>query len=195
MSRFTRFVGSRRRLIACLGLLLGAGTGCTGTRRRAAPPEMISNEDAAQIQPVVHSHSFTMRNIDATRQLTAGIYAVENNKWRWTAGDFSIVLATPRMAAAHGANLAFAFDIPDAILRRTGPITLAAYLNGTEVGMATYPTAGAQRFSAMIPPELLRESPVAINFRLNRCVPKGVLDSRELGFVAESISLETNENR
>src|ERR1700733_10426528 len=113
MSRFTRFVGSRRRLIACLGLVLGAGTGCADTRHRTAPAEMISNKDAAQIQPVVHSHSFAMHDIDATRQLAAGIYAVEDNKWRWTAGDFSIVLATPRMAAAHGANLVFAFDIPD----------------------------------------------------------------------------------
>ena len=114
---------------------------------------MISNEEAAQIQPVVHSQSFTMHNIDATRQLAGGVYAVENDKWRWTAGDFSIVLATPRMAAAHGANLVFAFDIPDAILRQTGPVTLSAYLNETAVGMTTYKTAGAQRFSAMIPPE------------------------------------------
>jgi len=92
-------------------------------------------------------------------------------------------------------NLVFAFDIPDAILRQTGPVTLSAYLNQTAVEMTTYKTAGAQRFSAMIPPELLRQSPVAIDFHLDRCVPKGVLDSRELGFVAESISLEANENR
>jgi hypothetical protein len=191
MSRFARFVGSHSLSIACLCLLLGAETGCADRRRRTT----ISNEDPAQIQPVVHSHSFTMRDIDATRQLAAGIYAVENNKWRWTAGDFSMVLATPRMAAVHGANLAFAFDIPDSILRRTGPVTLAAYLNQTKVGMATYKTAGAQRFSAMIPPELLGQSPVAIDFHLDRYVPKGAVESRELGFIAESISLETNENR
>jgi len=155
---------------------------------------MISNEDAAQLQPLVHSHAFSMRDVDGTRQLIAGVYQVENNQWRWTSGDFSIVLATPPRAATRGASLLFAFAIPDAILRRTGPVTLAAYLNQTAVGTATYRTAGAQRFSAMILPALLRQSPVMINFHLDRFVPKGVLDSRELGFIAESISLEANEN-
>jgi hypothetical protein len=137
-----------------LGLLLGAGTGCADrTRHRNPQSETISNGDVAQIQPVVRSHSVTMRNVDAARQLAAGIYSVENNKWRWTAGDFSIVLATPGRASTHGADLLFAFYIPDAIMRRTGPVTLTAYLNEAEVGMMTYRTAGAQRFSAMIPPE------------------------------------------
>jgi hypothetical protein len=150
---------------------------------------MISNKDVVQIQPVVHSRSVTMSNVDGTRQLAAGIYNAENNKWRWTAGDFSIVLATPHVASTHGADLVFAFYIPDAIMSRTGPVTLSAYLNQVEVGVTTYRTAGAQRFSAMIPPGLLRQSPVAIDFHLDRYVPRGVLDARELGFVAESVSL------
>ena len=89
-----RFIGLDRRSISWLGLLLIATTGCTDARRRGNPqPKMISNEDVEQIQPVVHSHSFTMRNTDATRQLAAGIYNVENSGWRWTSGNFSIVLA------------------------------------------------------------------------------------------------------
>jgi hypothetical protein len=190
-----RFVGSHLRSISFLGLLLSAGTGCSATRRRTAQPEMISNEDATQIQPVVRTPSFTMHDMDVTGQLVSGFYQVESNKWRWTAGDFSIVLATPPRAATHGANLVFAFYIPDAILRRTGPLTLFVYIDQTEAGRTTYKTAGAQRFSAIIPPQLLRQSPVAIDFHLDRSVPKGVLDSRELGFIAESISLEANENR
>jgi hypothetical protein len=194
MSRFVRFAGSHRRSIACLGLLLGAGTGCTHIRR-TTQSEMISNEDVSQIQPVVHSHSFTMQNIDVEKQLAAGMYAVENNKWRWTAGNFSIVLATPPRASTHAGDLVFAFYIPETIVRRTGPVTLTAYLDGTEVGKTTYKTAGVQRFYATIPPELLRLSPVAIDFHLDRYVLKGALDSREHGLVAESISLEANEHR
>jgi len=188
---FVRFIGLDRRLISCLGLLLIAGTGCTDAMRRNPQPKVISNEDVVQIQPVVHSHSFAMRNIDATRQLAAGIYNVENGVWRWTAGNFGIVLATPHRASTRGANLMFAFYIPDAIMRRTGPITLTAYLNEAEVGATTYTTAGAQRFSAVIPADLMRQSPVAIDFHLDRYVPKVVLDPRELGVVADSVSLES----
>lgn len=164
-------------------------------RRPNRQPGVISNEDVAQKQPVVRSQSFPMNNLDASKQLVTGFYAVENNQWRWTAGDFSIVLATPRTAATRGANLVFKFAIPDAILRRTGPLTLAAYLNQTEVGNASYKTEGAQRFSARIAPELLTQSPVVIEFQLDHYVPKGVFDFRELGVIAESISLEAHENR
>jgi len=195
MSRFLRFVGSHRRSIACLGLLSGAATGCEDVRHRTAQSEIVSNDDVAQIQPVVHSHSFTMNNIDATRQLAAGIYGVENNRWRWTAGDFSIVLATPRTAPVRGADLVLTFYIPEAIVSRIGPVTLTADLNQMKVGMTTYKTAGAQHFSALIPQDLLTQSPAAIDFHLDRCVRAGVLESRELGFIIESISLEAHENR
>jgi hypothetical protein len=132
-----------------------------------------------------------MRNVDATKQLVAGIYSVENRGWRWTARDFSLVLAAPRWASTRGANLIFAFYIPDAIMGRTGPVTLTAYLNDAEVGSRTYRTAGTQRFSAMIRPELLRQSPLAIGFHLDRYVPRGVLETRELGVVANTVSLES----
>jgi hypothetical protein len=160
-------------------------------RRPNPRSETISNEDVVQIQPVVHSPSITMRNVDAARQLAAGVYSLENNNRRWTAGDFDIVLATPAGASTRGANLVFAFNIPDAIMRRTGPITLTACLNDVQVGEITYRTAGDQRFSAAIRPELLKQSPVAIDFHLDRYVPKGVVEGRELGVVADAVSLET----
>jgi hypothetical protein len=191
MSCFARLIGLHRRSISCFGLLLVATTGCADLMRRRNPqPEMISNEDVAQIQPVVHSHSFTMRNADATRQLAAGIYGVENSDWRWTAGEFSIVLATPRGDSTRGADFVFEFYIPDTIMRRTGPVTLTAYLNQAAIGATTYTAAGAQRFSAMTPPELIKQSPVVIDFHLDRNVPRGVLDTRELGVVALTVSLE-----
>jgi hypothetical protein len=192
MSPSGRFNALRGPSIWCGCLLLVATTGCGDLmlRRRAPQPEMISNEDVAQIQPVVHSQSFRMRNADATRQLAAGIYSVENSQWRWTAGEFSMVLATPRGASTRGAHLVFDFHIPDAIMRRTGSLTLTAYLNKTEIGASTYTAAGTQRFSAVIPLELVQQSPVVIDFLLDRNVPRGVLDDRELGVVALSVSLE-----
>ena len=190
MLSFARLIGLPRRWVSCFGLLVVATTGCSDLiRRRTAQPETISNGDVAQSQPVVHSHAFTMRNVDATRQLAAGIYGVENGEWRWTAGEFSIVLATPRGASTRGADLVFEFFIPDGNLHRTGPVTLTAYLNEVEIGATTYTTPGAQRFSAMAPPELIRQSPVVIDFHLDRNVPSGVLETRELGVVALAVSL------
>jgi hypothetical protein len=192
---FARLIGLRRRAISCFALLLAATMGCADLKHRRNPqPEVISNEDAAQIQPVVHSHSFTMRNADATRQLAAGVYGVENSDWRWTAGEFSVVLATPRGASTHGAGLVFEFFIPDGNLHRTGPVTLTAYLNEQEIGTTTYTAPGGHRFSAAISPELVKQSPVVIDFHLDRCVPRGVLDIRELGVVALTVSLSANEH-
>jgi hypothetical protein len=191
MLGFAQFIGLHRSSISCLGLLLVATTGYADLIwSRNLQPEMISNEDVTQIQPAVHSQSFTMRNVDVARQLAAGIYGVENSDWRWTAGQFSIVLATPHGASTRGAELVFVFDIPDAIMRRTGPITLNAYLNHAAVGARTYTAAGAQRFSTMITPEFIRHSPVVIDFHLDRYVPAGVLEDRELGVVAYTVSLE-----
>lgn len=179
-------------LISCLCILAGAGTGCGDIARRSqSQPETISNADVAQYQPVVHSASFAMRNVDTAGQLAGGIYAVEGNAWRWTAGDFGIVLAAPRGTSSKDAHLAFAFSIPDVIIRRTGPITLSACVNGSQVGAATYSTAGSEKFSAIVPAALLRESPVAVDFHLDKRIPSGVLEGRELGVVAESVGLET----
>jgi hypothetical protein len=190
---FARFVGLHRLVYSSLCLLLlGAGTGCTEfVQPRNSRPDTISNEDVAQIQPVIHSDSFTMNDLDMSRQLVAGVYPVESNRWRWTGGSFSILLASPHGAATRGANLVFAFYLPDAILHRTGPVTLTAYLNETEVGMKTFGAAGLQRFSARVKPELLRQSPAAVEFHMDRYVDRGVLEDRELGVIADSIGLES----
>lgn len=183
---------SHRCFIWCLCLLTGSGTGCTDLSRRAKPqPEIITNGDVAQSQPAVHTASFAMRNVDRARQLAGGVYSVEGNTWRWTAGDFSVVLATPDRASSHGAHLVLAFNIPDLIIHRTGPLTLSAYVNGAEVGARTYSTAGSQSFSAIVPAGLLSESPVGVDFHLDKPIPRGVLEARGLGVVAESVGLES----
>ena len=103
-----------------------------------------------------------------------------------------MVLATPREASTRGASLVFEFFLPDKHLDRTGPVTLTAYLNEREIGTTTYTAPGAHRFSAAILPELVKQSPVVIDFHLNRSVAPGVLDARELGVVALSVSLSAN---
>lgn len=187
-----RLVRVFRCCMSCLCVLAGVGTGCANLTRQSKPQSaIITNGDVAQTQPLVHSASFAMRNVDGARQLAGGIYAVENNAWRWTAGDFGVVLATPRGASARGAHLIFAFNIPDVIIRRIGPVTLSAYVNGAEVGARTYSTAGAQSFSAIVEPALLKSSPVGVDFHLNKRIPRGVLEGRELGVVADDVFLET----
>ncbi len=184
--------GSHRCFISCLCLLVGAGTGCADLAWRAkSQPKIITDADVVQSQSVVHSASFAMRDVDREGQLVGGIYAVENNAWRWTAGDFGLVLATPPGASSNGAHLVLAFNIPDVIIRRTGPVTLSAYVNGAEVGARTYIAAGSQNFSAIVPAGLLSESPAGVDFHLNKRVARGVLEGRELGVVAVSVSLET----
>ena len=46
-----------------------------------------------------------MSDPSAKHQLAKGFYQLEANAWRWTAGDFSVVLKTPPGAAQKGATL------------------------------------------------------------------------------------------
>ena len=192
MPDFAQLTGLRRQSISWLAIVLIAATGCADrVRPPAKQAEMISNSDVAQIQPAVQAQSFNMREIDTSGQLAGGVYGIENKQWRWTAGDFSVVLATPRGASTRGATLVFTFYLPDVILSRTGPISLTASVNETEVGMKTYGTGGPQRFSAIVPAELLKESPVAVDFHLDGYVPAGILETRELGVIADAVGLES----
>jgi hypothetical protein len=123
-----------------------------------------------------------------TGQLLKGFYGVENNTWRWTSKQFSVLLATPPGAGQNGATLTFAFTFPDVVFQKTGPVTLAASINGMMLKSQAYNTPGAYTLNADVPASFLTTDSVKIDFALDKSF-KPDQDKRELGVIAGSAGL------
>jgi hypothetical protein len=132
-----------------------------------------------------------MADPSAAIQLVRGFHQVEGNAWRWTAGRFSITLATPPNSAARGAKLTLQLSVPDAVLTRVGPVTLTAFINNAALRSETWKTAGERVFSAEIPASALREEAVTLDFTLDRFLAAGTVDTRELGLIVSRVALQT----
>ena len=122
-------------------------------------------------------------------QLLTGFYAVESG-WRWTAGNFSLMLRSPVGSAQHGATLSFSFTVPEPAIKRLGPITLTASVSNRKIGSETYSKPGPYTFHADVPPSVLAKETVVIDFSLDKSIPPDATDRRELGVIAVSAGLE-----
>ncbi|MEJ7606297.1 MAG: hypothetical protein WKF37_08515 [Bryobacteraceae bacterium] len=83
------------------------------------------------------------------------------------------------------------FALPDAVIAQVKSTTLTAAIKGTPLGSATYTTAGEKIFTVEVPASLLAVQAVNIDFALDKFLPAGSADTRELGLVISSIGLES----
>jgi len=177
----------RRSLIIPLAFVLLVSGACRGKHSRTT----VQNEEAPEGGPRIAS-TFKVGDPAATAQLLRGFYGLEGDgAWRWTAGSFAVLLRPPLTAAQHGATVALSFSVPDVVIQKLGPVTLTASAGGTKLGSAKYTKPGAATFSAEVPPELLTKETITIDFALDKSLPAGSIDQRELGVVATSVSLES----
>jgi hypothetical protein len=154
---------------------------CKGTQN----PVTGQSED--RNQPLLSS--VRMNDTSAESQLLNGFYPVENNAWRWTAGKFSVKLRTPPGATQSGAGLALAFTLPDSVIQKLKDIAITASINGTALKSEDYKTPGAYVFAADVPGSLLAADSVQVDFALDKTMPPGDVDRRQLGVIAGSVSL------
>lgn len=124
----------------------------------------------------------------AAVQLIHGFYDPEGNAWRWTARQFSAVLPTPASPAA--TQLVFKFSVPDVSIRKLGPLTLSAAVNGMTLPAETYSAPGDFTYRQQIPPAALTGQAVTVDFSLDKTLPPEGTDRRELGLVATSLAFE-----
>lgn len=124
----------------------------------------------------------------AAVQLIHGFYDPEGNAWRWTARQFSAVLPTPASPAA--TQLVFKFNVPEVSIRRLGPLTLSAAVNGMTLPAETYSAPGDFTYRQQIPPAALTGQAVTVDFSLDKTLPPEGTDRRELGLVATSLAFE-----
>jgi hypothetical protein len=119
-----------------------------------------------------------------------GFNQIEPGGWRWTRRAFAVTLRAPGGSGQAGARLTLQLYIPESSIQKLGPMTLTARLGDVRVGSETYTQAGDHTFARDLAPGWLKAGVNRVAFDLDKWVPAGSGDGRELGIVVSSASLE-----
>jgi hypothetical protein len=168
---------SATHLVVCLLV-----TGCK--RRRKIRVEQ-TEEDSVTMASVIR-----MSDPRAAPQLLKGFYGIEEKSWRWTMGQFAVALRPPRNAALNGAVLHFKFALPEAVLAKVKTVSLSASVNGAPLSRETYTQPGDFDYSRDVDAKLLAGDAVNVEFTLDKFLPAGSVETRELGVIATSVGFE-----
>jgi len=123
-----------------------------------------------------------------TRQqarLLSGWHMPERDGWRWTERRFAVAFDD-----GAGRCLRLNFALPEAVLDRLGPVTVRARAGGEELGAEVYSSAGEHLYLARLPGELAGGETLIVEFDLDRAIPPGTTDRRELGLIVTSVELD-----
>jgi len=165
----------RKRVIVLAVALAFAGAAC---KRR-------SSSNSTALRSVV-----LMSDPHSAGQLLSGFHDVEAGAWRWTERTFSIRLARPRGAEQKGAMLSVKLTVPPVTIDKLKSVQLSASVNGTTTDAETYSAPGDYVYRRELPPGALATDPVRVNFTLDKAIPPGNPDVRQLGIVVLAIGLE-----
>ena len=163
-----------------LAVLLLAAPAC----KRGQVHHVDTVEEAPRLASSVRMGDRTMAH-----QLAGGFYEIEANAWRWTMQKFAVNLRPPARSAQQGAVLELHLTVPPPSIQKLGSITLSASAGGTPLAPETYSKAGEYTYRRDVPSNLLAGDAVRIDFQLDKAVPPGDVDKRELGIVASSVGL------
>jgi len=168
-----------RRLIAAVALLAFVTLAPAACRRKK---KVKAREDGlASIVNVADPAD--------SAQLVRGFSNVEGDAWRWSTSKFSLVLRPPLGAAQNGARLELNFTLIDAVVKKLGPVTVTATVNGTPAGSETYSQPGDYTFSHEVPASALGADVVTAEFSTDKALPPTGLDKRELALIVKTIGL------
>jgi hypothetical protein len=161
---------------------------CAGCSSDKKTPVKATVEEAPGT-PKLRS-AVNMGDAKGEKQLLSGFYAIEANAWRWTGKDFSVALRPPTGSAAQGAVLHFALSVPQPAIDKLHSVTLSATVNGAALPPETYTHEGQADYKRDLAPNLLTGDSARIDFHLDKAMPPGNGDMRQLGIVARSVALE-----
>lgn len=168
-------------VILC-AVLIASATSCKRAKKTHVE---ATDETGPTLASVVN-----MAEPKASVQLLRGFHDVEQNAWRWTMGKFSVTLRPPLNAPQKGATLVVKLNIPSAVMDRIKSTTLTANVNGAALPGETYTKAGEYTYSQDVPASALSADAVTAEFALDKFLPPGAVDQRELGVVVTSIGFE-----
>ena len=133
--------------------------------------------------------SFQIGDSTMAKQLAGGFYDIESGAWRWTMHKFAVTLGPPARSAQQGAVLELHLTVPPSSIQKLGSVTLTASIGGTALAPETYTQPGEHVYRGDVPANLLTGDTVRVDFQLDKVVPPGDVDQRELGVVASSVRL------
>jgi hypothetical protein len=165
----------------CAVLVMG-GAGCKRGKKTRVE---ATDESGPVLASVVN-----VADPRASVQLLKGFHDVEGNAWRWTMGKFSATLRPPLNAPQKGATLVVKLRIPEPVMDQLKSTTLTANVNGAPIPGETYSKAGEYTYSKDVPASALTADAVTVEFELDKFLPPGANDQRELGIVVSSIGFE-----
>ncbi len=166
--------------VAVLAALLLAAAACNYERI----PKQPTIEEAPRLASTVH-----MGDPADAAQLVSGFYDIEGGGWRWTQKQFAVTLRPPAQAARKGAVLELHLTVPEPSIEALKSLTLTASVGGTALAPETYRKAGAYTYRRDVDASLVSSDAVRIDFQLDKAIPPGATDLRELGIVIESAGL------
>lgn len=174
-------VSASRLPVAGLIVLLVL-VGCKGRSNSRA---RLTEEETPALATMLH-----VADPRAPAQLVSGFYDLEGNAWRWTKGHFSVILKTPPGSAQKGAVLQLRFTLPDAVISKLQKISLSASIAGTTLEPESYTRSGQFVYTRDVPANRLASDPVKVDFALDKALPPGPNDQRELGVVVSTVGFE-----
>ena len=149
----------------------------------------IPIEEEASDEPIALLSSVNAADPAAEPQLLRGFHGLEQNAWRWTERKFGVMLQPPPPGQPVILNLGF--TLPGVVTEAVGPVSVTARVNGQEVGSQRYSEPGEGRqFEATVPAKLLTGQPAEVEFELDKAIPPGDRDPRELGIIVFSVSFQ-----
>jgi hypothetical protein len=166
-----------------------AGAACTGKHSSVTPqneggagPQVVPNAEPSRASLIRMNDPLT------ASQLLNGFHDIENNAWRWTGRNFTVLLYTPPGSSQRGATLTLKFAVPEPAIQKLGTVTLTASIDGMTLLSTTYNKPGSYTFTTDVPASMLPSDSAKIDFALNNGFHVGG-DARELGLVAASVGL------
>lgn len=166
-----------------LGVCLLLLSGCKHRERKI---QVQTDEESATLASVVQ-----MGDAKAAPQLLKGFHNIEENSWRWTMGQFAVALRPPRNGAIRGAVLHFKFVLPEAVLAKiNNKMSLSAAVNGSPLAPETYTKPGEYDYARDVDAKLLAGDAVNVEFTMDKFLPAGMIEQRELGVIATSVGFE-----
>jgi hypothetical protein len=158
-------------------------TGLSGCKRKKRQANV--EDDVVPLATMVHA-----ADTRGAFQLVRGFHGVEQNAWRWTAGEFAVTLQPPSTAAQKGATLQLKLVVPEVVLTKFPSVTLSAEVNGHKLEPETYSKSGDYTYSRDVPATALQGEAVNVEFTLDHYIPASPQDARDLGIIMTMVGFE-----
>jgi len=146
-----------------------------------APPPLPAHSQGALVN---------VSDPQAITRLVKGFYTTDNDYWRWTAREFSIILSRPEGADRTGAILMLRFAIAPESVARLKSLDLSTTVDGVALPRQHYEKAGQFISRQGVPAEALKFDPVRVDFSLDKALQPSNKDPRELGLVVSQVGFE-----